>query len=90
VAVPLVVSPGANESYVIGERGKPELLTMGNRPGWVTPINGARGREVHNHYHFNVYAQGADAAQSIQKSRRQLERQAAQTLGAAARQQRAA
>jgi tape measure domain-containing protein len=46
--------------------------------------------ETHNHYHFNVYAQGPDAAQSIQKSRRQLERQAAQTLGAAVRQQRAA
>lgn len=42
---------------------------------------------VHNHhYHFNVHAHGADAAQNIKKSRRQLERQAAQILGLAARQ----
>jgi hypothetical protein len=40
--------------------------------------------EVHKHYHFNVHAHGADAAMSIKKSRRQLARQARETLGAAA------
>lgn len=74
----------AGETYLIGEKGKPELLTMGNKPGWVTPLQDGRP-EIHNHYHFNVHAHGADAAQSIQKSRRQLERQAARTLSGATR-----
>lgn len=81
------VAPG--ETYLIGENRKPELLTMGNRPGWVTPLPNNKP-EIHQHFNFNVHAHGADAAESIKKSRRQLERQAAQSLGAAARQLRSA
>jgi len=40
--------------------------------------------EIHKHYHFNVHAHGPEAAQSIQKSRRQLARQARETLSNAA------
>lgn len=76
----------ANQSYLIGEHGKPEILTMGNQPGWVTPIDKATssGSVVHKHYHFNVHAHGADAAKSIEKSKGQIARQARNTLSQAA------
>jgi hypothetical protein len=77
----------ANQTYLVGEQG-PELLSMGNFGGHVTPNNkiaSGRNQTVHNHYHFNVHAHGADAAESIKKSRRQLERQAAATLSGTVR-----
>lgn len=81
------------QAYLFGEQG-PELgvfpangtMLPNNHPATQMALNGGRnGRsEVHKHYHFNVHAHGADAAQSIQKSRRQLARQARETLNAAA------
>lgn len=64
--------------YLGGNNG-PQL----NGPANAGATN-APPAETHKHYHFNVHAHGSDAAQSIQKSRRQLARQARETLSSAA------
>jgi tape measure domain-containing protein len=77
---------GANSSYMIGERGQPEILTMGNTPGWVTPLGSQRSGAgvTHNHYHMPVHIHAADA-KGIEKSRRQIERQMASSMQNATR-----
>lgn len=87
----------SGQAYLFGERG-PEIgvfpangrMLPNNHPATQLALGKSSGAVINNHYHFNVHAHGSDAAMSIKKSRRQLERQAAQTLGFAARQAMAA
>lgn len=69
-------------AYLFGENG-PELgifpangtMLPNDHPATQMAINGRSGGAIHKHYHFNVHAHGADAAQSIKKSRRQIARE---------------
>jgi len=38
---------GAHRSYLVGEKGEPEVLTMGARSGYITPLSDAGTAESH-------------------------------------------